>query len=463
MAQQGGRLAANYVVMLVLALMLAPRDFGVVSLAVSWVAFMTVFCELGFSAALIQRTRITEGHLSTTFALNVGLGSMLTALGVLLSWPLADFFRIPGAQPVFAVLSAGFLINAFSITQVALAQRELRFRDLAIRDTVAATVGGVVGIAVAYMGWGIWALVTQTLVTMVSATVLLWRLSEWRPRADQISLDAAQQLWGYGSRIFAFNILKYFAQNGDKLLIGYLTNPGVLGGYTVAYRLVVYPVATFTGAIGNYLFPRLSQLKDDFDVARTLYLDVTRTTNTLLLPIMAACATLAPLLVPVTLGAKWIEIVPLIQLFALVAVVQTWLSPLGQLMKAMDRPGWMLRWSMFFTVLTLASIAIGSAWGVLGIGLSVAAAHMVGLCVGCVLARRLLGIGWRALTRASVPGLLLAGAVAGMLHVVMRLEFASDAFRLLACGVTVIVTYCLALPWVDRTLWKDLTAAIRKT
>ena len=259
-AQQVGRQSANYVVFLALALLLTPRDFGVVSLAASWVAFLSVFGEMGFAAALVQRPTLESGHLSTTFALNLAAGAVLTVLGVLISEPLARFFHTPEAAPVLVALSAGFILNAPSLTQAAFAQRELRFRELALRDTGAAILGGVVGIVLALSGWGVWSLVGQTLTTTATGTALLWRLSPWRPRLSEVSGERARELWGYGSKIFWFSVFKYFAQNGDRLVVGYLAGPIALGVYSFAHRLVVYPVATLTGAIGNYLFPRFARL-----------------------------------------------------------------------------------------------------------------------------------------------------------------------------------------------------------
>ncbi len=460
-AQQAGRQSASYLVFVVLALLLTPHDFGVVSLAASWVALLSVFGELGFGAALIQRREIDSGHLSTTFALNLIAGAVLTLVGVAIAGPLARFFHAPEAAPVLAALSAGFILNAPSLTQAALAQRELRFRQLALRDTASAIVGGIIGIGLAVAGWGVWSLVAQTLTSTLVGTALLWRLSPWRPHLSEVSLQRAGELWGYSSKIFWFNVFKYFAQNCDRLLVGYLTGPVLLGVYTFAYRLVVSPVATSIGAIGNYLFPRFARLQHDRPGVRGVYLRTTGAMTTVLFPVLALAAVTAPLAVPLLFGSRWAGGVILIQLFTVVAAAQLLISPAGQLMKALGRPGWMFAWSVFFTAVILGLLAAGSAWGIKGIGAGLALAHLVGIVVASTLITRLLGAGWGELARSALPGLALAIASGGTALLFLMFVPAPAPVRLaLAVAAGVAVTG-LGLRRLSPTLWGTVTSGFR--
>jgi O-antigen/teichoic acid export membrane protein len=461
MAQQVGRQSANYVVFLLLALLLTPHDFGVVSLAASWIAFLSVFGELGFGAALVQRPRLEPGHLSTTFALNLGAGAALAVLGVVTAGPLARFFHTPEAAPVFGALSLGFLLNAPGLSQAALAQRELRFRDLALRDSAAALAGGAVGIVLALTGWGVWSLVAQTLTTTATSTVLMWRLSPWRPRRSEVSWDRARELWGYGSKIFWFSVFKYFAQNGDRLLVGYLAGPVALGVYAFAFRLVVSPVATLSGAIGNYLFPRFARLQHDRAAVSAVYLRATGALQTAVLPPLALAAVVAPLGIPLLFGARWADATVLVQLFALVAGAQLMISPVGQLMKALDRPGWLFAWSVFFTALTLGLIAAGSPSGLWGIGVGLAAAHLLGVGVAAGISVRLLHGRWRDLARSSAPGVLLACGAAAAALLALHVVHADEPWRAGAAITAGLLTAAAALPWIDRRLWQTLADGLR--
>jgi O-antigen/teichoic acid export membrane protein len=462
-AQHVGRQSANYVVFLLLALLLTPKDFGVVSLAASWIAFLSVFGELGFGAALVQRPKLESSHLSTVFALNLGAATALTVLGVLTATPLARFFHTPEAAPVFVALSVGFLLTAPGLSQAALAQRELRFRDLALRDTVAALTGGVAGIVLALTGWGVWSLVVQSLTTMATGTILLWRLSPWRPRKAEVSWTCALELWGYSSKIFWFSVFKYFAQNGDRLLVAYLAGPVTLGVYAFAFRLVVSPVATLSGAVGNYLFPRFAQLQQARTSLLGIYLRATGTLETAVLPLLALAAVIAPLGIPLLFGARWTDATVLVQLFAFIAAAQLMIAPVGQLMKALDRPGWLFAWSVCFTALTLGLMAAGSASGLWGIGIGLAAAHLVGVGVAAGIAVRLLYCRWSDLGRAAIPGAVLACGTAAAALLVLHVIPAGAPWRVGAAAAAGLLTIAAALPRIDGRLWHTLADGLRGT
>ncbi|MEA2712783.1 MAG: hypothetical protein QOK27_744 [Gemmatimonadales bacterium] len=460
--QQAGRQGTNYVVFLVLALLLSPEHFGIVSLGASWIAATSVFAELGFGAALVQRKDVTPGHLSTTFAINTALGAALTLAGVGLAGPLARLFGVPAARPVFQVLSLSFLLNAVSLTQMALAQRDFRFRELAVRDIGASLAGGVIGIALALLGFGVWSLVAQTLITALVGAVVLWRISPWRPRLTEVSLASARELWPYSSRVFGFNLFKYFSQNLDKLLVGYVAGPATLGLYTFAYRIVVYPVAALTGALGNFFFVSFSRMQHDIGRVRGMYFKTGRVQAALLLPALAAIAAAAPSAVPLVFGDQWGAAIPFVQVFCVVAAAQALMGPVGQLMKSLDRPGWMLNWSVGFTALALAGIAVGSLWGPIGIAIGVAAAYMLGVGICAPLAARLLHVGSGSLAAANAPAVLLAGMVGGAVLLVLRSGVDTGGVRLAAAALAGLGAFWIALPRLDRTAWDNIVQVLRR-
>ena len=170
LAQQGGRQVAAYAVFIVLARLLTPHDFGLVALATAWIGLLGVFSEVGFGSALVQRAQITSAHLSSTFFLNTGIGLLITLLGMAASWPLSRVLGAPEVQPVMLALSLGFLINSLGLTHMALVYRELRFKELAIRDLIATLLGGAVGLAADGGDMASGASVAQTLATSATAS-----------------------------------------------------------------------------------------------------------------------------------------------------------------------------------------------------------------------------------------------------------------------------------------------------
>lgn len=455
--QQFGRQGTTYVAFLVLGLLLSPQDFGIVAMAAVWLSLMQALSEWGFGAALVQRATLEPRHLSTAFYCTAATGVCLALLGVLGAPLVAAFFDTPAVRPVVAWLSVTLAINGLGVTQLALAQRELRFRDLAVRDTVAAAVGGAAGIALAVTGRGVWSLVVQSLVTAAIGTALLWRLTEWRPRLKELSPKAAKELWPFGSRMLAFAVFKFFAQNTDRALVGAVVGSGALGAYAFGWKVVLVPTAAFAGAVGAYLFPKLSRLQGDLGAARTAYVAVHRMLVFVVMPAMVLVAFGAPTAVPLVFGTKWASAVPLIQVFAAVAVAQTWIAPVGQVMKSLNRPEWLLRWSIAFTAMTVAAVGFGSRWGAIGVAGGVAVAHAIGVAINVAVIGRLLPGGATAAIGAVQPALVTSLVMVVFLSIVFVVSGLS-AFSKLAVGIVgsgLIACGGLLLTFPDalRKLW----------
>ena len=413
--QQIGGQVATMIVYFALAALLPPRDFGLLGMAGAWLAVLNAFCESGFGAALIQREQLRGEHLSSTFAVNLAVGAALTLLGITLSYPASRFFSTPELQPVMAVLSLAFLVRAVGLTQVALAQRELRFRALAVRDVSANVLGGATGLALALAGYGVWSLVGMTLVNGFVATAMVWRLGQWRPRLSEVSRQAVAELWPYSSRMLGFNLFKAFAQNIDRMIIGRLLGVHALGLYAFASKSVIYPVTTFVGSLGAYLFPRISRLQSDAVRVKVIYRAVLIAVLNVVFPLLAGLVALAPSVIPI-LGEQWREAVPLIQILAMAALAQAIISPVGQIMKGLGRPGWLVTWSVGFTLVTGVALWIGAAGGLRGASIGYVIAHALALPTSLLIGWRLTGIGaaevvriaWRPAAAAAALGLALS-------------------------------------------------------
>jgi O-antigen/teichoic acid export membrane protein len=409
--QQFGGQAASFVTFLGLALLLRPGDIGVVAMANAWLGIIGAFAEAGLGAALIQREQLAPAHVHSAFVLNLGTGAALAVLGLALSWPAAAFFRSAEVLPVMAVLSAGFVIRSFGLTQSALLQRRLDFKALAVRDVLANVVGGVLGIALALAGGGVWSYVAMSLTVALMSVVLVWHSVDWRPRVSEFSRTHALELWGYGSRVLGFNLLKAFSQNTDRLLLGHLLGPAAVGSYALAYRVVLFPVTSFAGAISNYFFPHVSRIQADRDAVRHEYTRYLRIILSVVLPLALAAALAGGPLIGTVFGSKWVESTRVVPWLALVAVAWAAYAPFGQLLKALNRPGGLILWSASYTVLTSAALVVGAARGLEGAAAAFAGANLALLPLAYWLGKTWVGVSPSARVALWIP---LLTATAGM-------------------------------------------------
>jgi len=397
---------ASFLIFLILSRLLGPKDFGLLGMSISWIGFVNIFSELGFSAAVIQRKDIGEKHLSTTFYINVVLGLLLSIVGIGISIPAAVFFKAPEVRPIIAMLSLSFVINSISLTHSAIAQRELQFKKLAIRDLSASIVGGAAGITAALLGFGVWSLVAQLLITGIASSALLWHVSAWKPSYRHASIACVKELWPYSSKIFYYSVFRYFAQNTDKLLIGYFLGSIALGLYTFTFKLVVFPCTTFVGAVGNYLFPKYSRIQDDISRIKSSYLEINGLLGAIVAPTLFLAIILSSVLIPFFFGDKWNAALPLFPIMAIVAYLQTIISPVGNLLKATNRPAWMLNWSIMITTLVTVLMTMGVKFGIEGVASGLLVAYSIGFVLNMWILGKIITLNHYDIIRVYVSKLI---------------------------------------------------------
>jgi PST family polysaccharide transporter len=204
---------------IVVARFLTPREVGLAAMALVFSSLAIMMVDAGIASVLVQKPELTDEDLDTAFWTNVALGVGLTLLGVGLSWPIAQLYGEPQVQPLFAVLSLTFLFTALGIVQGGLLTRELRFRSLEMRTIVATAISCAVGMALAVLGAGPWAIVAQNLTISGVSTALLWLSSPWRPR-PRFSRARFRGMAGFGGHVLGTRTVTWGARNVDNLLIG---------------------------------------------------------------------------------------------------------------------------------------------------------------------------------------------------------------------------------------------------
>ncbi len=244
----------------ILAAVLGPRDFGVVAIALIYIAFLQMFLDQGFMAALIQRKDLEQEHLDAVFWMDVVLSLLLVGVSIVLSGWWAARNHAPEAGKLISVLSLCIPIQGLGAVQSATLSRRLDFRALSIRSNTAVVLSGVVGIGMALAGFRVWALVGQQLTRDFAALVLLWRLSPWRPRLE-FSARHLKDLVGFASSNFMAQIAIFAEMQASSVLLGMLFGPVAVGLYRLADRLVSSVVAMATTSIQAVSLPEFCGFK----------------------------------------------------------------------------------------------------------------------------------------------------------------------------------------------------------
>src|SRR5574341_237667 len=417
--QKWGRAGIAALTFVVLSRLLGPEAFGLVTLASVFIDFVEIFLDQGFSAAIIQRPEVDRKHLDTAFWISILTGGLLTAMNIGVSGFISTFFHEPRLAPVLSWLSLSYIVNALSTTQLAILQRKLAFKSLAARSLAAATIGGVVGIGMAFAGFGVWSLVGQNLAKGIAAAVILWSSSDWRPGFN-VSVERYKELFGFGISIVGNNLLNVTIRHADDFLIGYFLGPTMLGLYTVGYQLLLIIIRLVTEITNTVAFPAFSRIQHEPERMRRAFYKVTQYTSLLSFPVFIGLAVVAPEVVPALFGAKWMPSIPVMQVLSMIGILQSVLFFNGSVLRASGKPNWEFAIMGLNAFCSILGSLLAVRWGIVAVAASFVITGYLLAPVSYVAVRKQIQIDFRTYLRQYVPPVV---ASLSMVAVIMGLKY----------------------------------------
>lgn len=398
-------------VLMVLARMLTPKDFGLVGASLVVVGVCEIFSQLGIGPAIVQRPNIGTKHLRTGFTLSLLLGLLLAGLVAILAPTLSNFFQMEDLTPVLRIMALLFVLKGLSVVAASLLQRELRFRSLAGVQVASYTFGyGLVGISLAWLGLGVWSLVGAQLTQAALETLIMVTIQP-HPKRLGVEARAFSQLMRFGSGLTVAQMANYFARQGDNLVVGRWLGAEALGLYSRAYHLMTVPATLFGQAVNKVLFPSMAKLQDKPQRLGTAYRRGVALTALSVLPASATMFVLAPEIIQLLLGPKWSGAVVPFQVLALGMIFRVGYKVSGTLARAKGAVHHLAWRQGVYATLVLGGSLIGQSFGLTGVAFGVVGALAVHFFLMAQLSIRLTPLSWGDLLKAHVPVLILAAAV----------------------------------------------------
>ncbi|CAN5835885.1 lipopolysaccharide biosynthesis protein [soil metagenome] len=359
-ADTWGRQLLSLVVFIVIARLVSQADVGLVALAAVFVTLAEIFVDQGLSDAIVQRRALSRGHIDTAFWISMLVGVVLALAGVLLAIPISLLVGEPELQPILQVLSVSFVLTALSSVQMGLLRRELAFRSLALRTLMATGGGGLVGVALAFMGYGAWALVGQALAQAALSVVALWRVSPWRPGL-KVSGQHFRDLFGFSRNVVAADVLTFLSRYTDNFLIGAFIGTVPLGIYAVGFRILSATSSALLGISRRVGFSALSRLQHDRERMQRAFYKLSRLMGVIVIPGYLGLALVAPELIVVLFGERWQAAGPVAALLFLAGPVIGIQNVFHALLNAAGQPAVVFRLRLFSTIGNVAGFAIAVA------------------------------------------------------------------------------------------------------
>ncbi|MCM1006792.1 MAG: lipopolysaccharide biosynthesis protein [Ruminococcus flavefaciens] len=298
-----------FIVQLILARLLDPTDYGVLTLLTIFINVSQVFVQSGLNTALIQRKDVTEKDYSTVFYVSLTMAVFLYALLFFTAPFIGAFYDMPQLKNILRVLAINLLPGAFNSIQNAKIAREMRFKQLMYCTFGSVILSGIVGITMAYLGFGVWALVGQQLTNQIFVCLLMLIVVKWRPK-PVFEFDRLKVLFGFGWKLLCSNLIDTIYKELQSLVIGKKYNSGTLGYYNRGKQFPELVVNNLNGAIQSVMLPALAQYQDDKEKMKSMMRRSIVTSTFIVFPIVMGLGVCADSLISLLLTDKWLPCVP---------------------------------------------------------------------------------------------------------------------------------------------------------
>lgn len=312
-AEQFSNYGIQFIIGIFMARMLSPEDYGITAIPAVFIAIAGIFADGGFGNALVRKPELNEKDLSTSFYYSMAIGLCCYIILFCVSPWMADFYNVPILKPLMRVTALSFLYSPIGTVQRVLLSRKLDFQTPAKISVVCRLLAAVIGIVMAYTGYGIWALVISSLVAGIIGTLITLFVVRWYPKTGW-SKESFNYLWGFGNKMIGSQLLDSIYNNITPIFIGKYYTPTDLGVYNRAEGYAKMPSQNVHGVISSVTYPVLSKIQDDVDSLAYNYRRMIRVTAFIVFPLMLMLSALSRPLILIMITAKWEPCIILLQI-----------------------------------------------------------------------------------------------------------------------------------------------------
>lgn len=446
----------NFLVTLLLARLLTPSDYGVVSIVTIFIALATTFVQGGLNTALIQRKEVSGDDYVTILAFSESIAAILYIL-IFFSAPFIG--RCYHAQELSGLLRVTAIVlfpGAFNSVQVAYVTRDLRFRVLTVSSFISAIIAAIVGVGMAIVGFGAWALVAQQLVNQFSTCLVTYMVLRWIPKG-RFSVVSLKQLLPFGAKVFATNFIVALFLDIRSLLIGQIYSSEALGFFNRGKQFPQAIMESINGTIQTVLLPVYSQKQDSVNSVTDMVSRTVRMSSLILFPMMVGLASVAEPLVSLLLTDKWLDCVPYLQIFAIGYLFQAIQLAIIQAIKAVGDSGTPLKLEMIKKIVEVILLLVTIKRGVLLFASSILLCSAVSHVLNSVSARKILHYSSRRQIVDIFPATFFSAVMAIIVRITIRVVN-GDLLRLavgIVIGVAVYLLMCAVFRIPEMKLMKN--------
>lgn len=352
-----GAQLVNFVVAIILARLLNPSDYGLIALITIFITISNVFVQSGFGSALIQKKDVDDLDFSSVFYFSVLISVVLYGVMFFAAPYIAQFYSEPELVMIIRVLSIVLLIYGVNTVQTAYVSKTMQFKRFFFSTLFGTLASAVVGIYLAYNGFGVWALVVQQLFNATVNTLVLWFTVKWRPKLE-FSILRLKGLFSFGWKLLVSNLLDTTFNQLNSLIIGKKYSSATLGYFNRGKQFPELIINNINGSIQSVLLPALSEKQDDKIRVKEMVRRSIVTSSFIILPIMIGLASTGDAVVSLLLTEKWLPCVPFLQINCIIFALYPIHTANLQAINAMGRSDIFLKLEIMKKVFGIGVLAI---------------------------------------------------------------------------------------------------------
>lgn len=368
-AERIGAQAITFILSIILARLLTPSDYGAIAILLIFITFADVFVNAGFGSALIYKKGADNLDFSSVFYFNFIFSVFVYAVIYLAAPYITSFYNIPILQPTLRVLALRIPVAAINSVQQAYVSRNMQFKKFFYSTLTGTAVSAVVGIIMAYNGYGVWSLVGQYLSNAIINTLVLFSVISWRPQL-MFSFQRLRSLFNYGWKLLFSSLLDNGYQSLNSLLIGKFYTPTDLAFFDTGQKFPMVIVNNINSSISSVLFPALASEQDKPERVKAHTRKAIQISSYIMWPMMLGMAVCADNIISLVLTNKWLPAVPYLQ----IACITYGLWPIHtanlQAINAMGRSDIFLKLEIIKKVISITVLLISIQYGVMAVALS---------------------------------------------------------------------------------------------
>ena len=450
----------QFVMQLVMARLLLPSDYGMIAMLTIFLQIAQAFIDSGFTNALIQKKDRTEVDYSTVFYFNIIIALLFYCIFFVSAPLIAKFYNMPDLILVMRVMALSLIILSFSAVHKTKLTIEINFKIQSKITLIAAGISGIIGVGIAYLGYGVWALVYQSILNAMLTTILFNCFYRWKP-LKTFSMKSFKRLFSFGSKLLVSGLIHTVYYNLYGIVIGKRFSAAELGYYTRAEQFAILPSYNLSAIITRVTFPILSSIQDDNERLASTYRKYIRLSSYLIFPLMVGLASLANPLVDLFLTEKWNGTVALLQILCFDWMFDHLSGINLNLLYVKGRSDLALRLEIIKKIIAITILLASIPLGIIGMCLGRVLYSLIATYANTYYTNSLIGLSFRTQLKDIIPYLILSLAMGGVVYATTYLGL-SNIIQLII-GITIGILFYISISYIFKiTSLKVLLQLIHK-